>query len=389
MSNEEFSAVILAGGVGFRLRPLTTTRPKPLVPVGNHSMLDYAIDLVRHAGIKKIIVAVKYLGQQIRDHVTRRLEDNCYGDIEIYIPEIDPKDTADAVRRCAHLIDGPFVVSMADVVTNIHLEKFLDYHKRKDSFASITLKGVEQPLQFGVIMLDDNQRINLFLEKPIPQELYLTTLAFSQKQSSSLESNLVNTGMYAFKAELLDLLRSYSDLMDFGKHVFPYLLSEKYSIYGYIQDYYWIDCGTPEKYLWGNWDLLRQWAWPLVPPGKINDAKFTYIQEGITIETGAKIETHVALGTNVRIREGAIIKPLTVIGSSCQIGSKSIIEGSVCWENVTIGSNCKITKAILCDGATIEDNCTLEPGSIIGQNVIVSSGSTLQKGTILHPPEEK
>ncbi|MFX1537541.1 MAG: sugar phosphate nucleotidyltransferase [Promethearchaeota archaeon] len=387
MTNEEYTAIILAGGVGSRLRPLTTSRPKPLVPVGNYPMLDYAIDLVRYVGIKKIILAVRYLGQQIRDYVAQRIQENQYDDVEIHIPNIDPLDTADAVRKCVHLIDGPFLVSMADVVTNIDLKKFLDFHHKKDSFATISLKGVEQPLQFGVIMLDDDQRIDLFLEKPIPQELYLTTLAFSQRDTSSLEANLVNTGIYAFKPDLLDLLKSYSDLMDFGKHVFPYILTEKYPLYGFVDNYYWIDCGTPEKYLWANWDLLRRWAWPLLPPG--NEEKGSYIDKGVTIKDGAIIEANVAVGADVNIDEGARIKSLTVLGSSSHIGANTTIEGSVCWENVTIGSNCKITETVVCDGVTIEDNCILEPGTIVGQGLTVSSGSTLKQRTILHPSDEK
>ena len=226
----EWSAIVLAGGIGSRLRPLTSNIPKPLVPVANKPMIDYNLELLRNAGITgKIAIITRFMREEIIQYFK---ENDHFNDLDIVLPVFDPLDTADAVRKAAKYVDTEnFIVSMADIVTNIPLQDFMAFHTEKGGIASITLKDVAHPRAFGVIMLNQDSRILLFLEKPIPQELGLATLTFSKKETIRLQSNLVNTGIYAFKHEVLDILKSLDDLMDFGK---AHLLNTSQFVYKYV-----------------------------------------------------------------------------------------------------------------------------------------------------------
>ncbi|NHJ01393.1 MAG: NDP-sugar synthase [Candidatus Heimdallarchaeota archaeon] len=365
---EEWSAVVLAGGVGSRLSPLTTECPKPLVPVANKPMIDYNLELLERAGIRgKIVIITKYLEEEIRKYFDQI---DHFKELDIVIPHVDPLDTADAVRKAANYIDTDnFIVSMADIITNISLKDFMSFHQEKKGIASITLKDVPHPRAFGVIILNQNSQILLFLEKPHPQELGLATLTFSSKETIRLQSNLVNTGIYAFRHRVLEILDRLNDLMDFGKHVFPYLARE-YGIYGYARtDYYWMDAGNPQTYLYTNRDVLRRWSFPYFP-------KATWEENGIwwnggkpQVPSSSQIHPPAAIGQSLVIGNSAIISGLSVIGDNVNIGDNTSINGSVIWNDVEIGKNVSIDDTIICNNVLIPDNSILATGTVIGPNL--------------------
>ncbi|MFQ6125473.1 MAG: sugar phosphate nucleotidyltransferase [Candidatus Heimdallarchaeota archaeon] len=373
----QIRAIVLAGGTGKRLQPMTLTRPKPLLLVANYPMINFSLWSLKRAGIEDVILVVKYLGDQIREYIGDGKE---FG-LNIEIPDIDPQDTADAVRKTAYLLEGgeDFIVTMADLVTNIDLKTFITFHKNKGGIGSIALKNVPDPLQFGVIMLDDEQKIILFLEKPIPQELYVTSLTFSRRQSVYLHLNLINSGIYVFTHKLLDILDSNANLMDFGKHVFPYLLRENYDIFGFVlpDHTYWMDCGTPQKVLWANWDVVRRYAWPYLPKGEERDGSWW----GKNIELGksSQINAPVVIGNDVKIGEGVVISKHTTIADYCNIGNNSKINAAVLWNRVTIGTNTRCSKCVICENVTIGDNVEIE------ENVVVGAGSQVNNGTRIEP----
>ncbi|MFQ5821586.1 MAG: sugar phosphate nucleotidyltransferase [Candidatus Heimdallarchaeota archaeon] len=379
----QIRAVVLAGGEGLRLQPMTLTRPKPLLLVANYPMINYTLWSLKRAGIEDVVLVVKYLGNQIREYIG----DGEEFDLNIVIPDIDPQDTADAVRKAANLLeDGEdFIVTMADLVTNVELEAFLDFHINKGGIGSIALKNVPDPLQFGVIMLDDEQKIILFLEKPIPQELYVTTLTFSHRQPVYLHLNLINTGIYAFKHELLDILDSDANLMDFGAHVFPYLLRENYDIFGFVlPDYtYWMDCGSLQKVLWANWDVIRRYTWPYLPKGEERDGSWW----GKNIELGktARVSAPVVIGHEVKISEGVEISKHTTIADNCSIGNNSKINAAVLWNTVTIGTNTRCSKCIICANVTIGDNVVIEENVVVGEGSQVKNGARIEPNTLIAP----
>jgi len=373
-----WSAVVLAGGVGSRLAPLTTTKPKPLVPVGNRPMLDYNIQLLQNAGVSRIIVAVNYLGEQIREWLQNR-----YPALDIIVPDIKPLDTADAVRKCANFLDGPFLCTMADIITNISLSDLIQFHESRSAFTTVSLRHMDQPRQFGVIMLNSEQRILLFLEKPEPTDLYLTTLLFAQKETVHMHSNLVNTGMYAFEHEVIDLLENEIDLMDFGKHVFPFLARKKLKILGYVSNYYWMDCGRLDKYLWGNYDVARQWSWPYLPRGIQSNTGFW--GNNIQWLGDAVLLGPVVVGHNVVIGHKAELLPLTTIGNNCMIGERTLLEGCVIWDNTRIGHDCVLRRCVVCDEAIIGDGAALEELAVVGKGAQVAPGARIRGGRIIQP----
>ena len=353
----EWSAIILAGGKGKRLMPLTSEIPKPLVKVTNKPMIDYSIAHLIYADIKHIILALAYMGEDIKKHVKNTWTPDKLGDVELECEIHDSKGTADAYRLLTDNIDSENVaVSMADIVTSLPMRDFMEYHKEKNGIATISMKMVESHTsQYGVVLLDKNRKIYLFLEKPMPMELYLSSMA--QRTDLFLHTNIINTGIYCFKKEIGDILHE-TGLMDFGGEVFPYLLENKYELYGFVRDYYWMDAGNFQTYMWANWDLLRRYAWPISPNGEEYDGVYVIgtINSGkdITIEKPTCFGDCVKLHNNVKIRE------LTSIGNKVTIGEDAIIEKSVIWDNVKIGPGCYINESIICNDCTIGNNVVLE-----------------------------
>ncbi|MHA1668225.1 MAG: sugar phosphate nucleotidyltransferase [Candidatus Heimdallarchaeaceae archaeon] len=362
--NEIDCAVILAGGRGSRLRPLTSKRPKPLVPVTLTPMIDFAIKQITDAGITRIIFAVKYLGDQIREYLE---SSDKFSDLNISIPEIEPKGTADAVRQVSDLIDGNFVVSMADIVSDLSVSSMIDFFNTTGSYASISLKNIDFPTKkFGVILLDEEQNIEIFLEKPRPQEMLFTTLAFAYRSGSEFHQNLVNTGIYIFNHKILEILENFKDITDFGQDLFPYLLQEKFKLTGFVGDYYWMDCGNIRSYLWANWDILRGFIQNYTPVGKHEGG--VWKNENVVISTTAKIIPPVVLGNNVTISDGCTVGPFSVLGDNVLIEENSVIDHSVIWEKTVIEENSFIQKSVVCDNVRINKGSSIKNYTAVDNN---------------------
>jgi mannose-1-phosphate guanylyltransferase len=376
----EWTGIILAGGIGSRLRPITADRPKPLVPVVGKAMIIYAIDLLRYAGVKNIIIVLRHMDDQIRNF----LADKDFG-INIEIPHVNSLDTADAVRKVSDYIKTDYlVVSMADIITNIHMREYLDFKIAKGGIGSISLVSTDMPHQFGVIVLDENNRIHSFLEKPDSVELYYSSLISSE--NVHMYTNLINTGIYAFHREILDILNE-TTLMDFGKDVFPYLLENDYDLHGYIARYYWQDAGNPEYYKYTNWDLLRKWAWPIVPPGK-EVREYIWIGENSIIPNPENLQQYVAIGDKCRLGQNVHVESLSAIGNKVEIGQNTFIKESIVWDNVHIGANCKIFNSIICENVEIGDNVVLEPNVVIASNSKIKTGMRITAGRMFDPHSE-
>ncbi len=376
--SREWSAVVLAGGKGARLMPLTSQVPKPLVKVTNKPMIDYSIAHLIYADIKHIIVALAYQGENLKKYVENTWTSDKLGDVELECIIQESAGTADAYRLLTDSIDSKkVVVSMADIITNLPMRDFMNFHSEKGGISTISMKPVESHTsQYGVVLLDDNRKIYLFLEKPVPTELYLSSMA--QRTDLFLHTNVINTGIYAFNKNIEDILNE-TGLMDFGGEVFPYLLEHQYDLYGYVRDYYWMDCGNAQTYKWANWDLLRKYAWPITPNGEEYDGIFVMgiIDSGMDI----KIEKPAAFGEHVKLNNKVKIKGLTSIGSDVVIGEESVIEKSIIWDNVKIGSGCQISESIICNNCEIGDNVVLER-ALIAPDCKISSESQVRDKSV-------
>ncbi|MHA2007848.1 MAG: sugar phosphate nucleotidyltransferase [Promethearchaeota archaeon] len=380
----EWSAIILAGGKGKRLMPLTSLIPKPLIKVGNAPMVDYAIAHLIFADIKHIILALAYKGEVLKKYIERTWTPDRLGDVELECEIQESEGTADAYRLLSDRIDSEkVVVSMADIVTNLPMKEFMTFHSEKGGLATISMKTVESHIsQYGVVLLDKNRKIYLFLEKPAPMELYVSSM--SQRADLFLHTNIINTGIYCFKNEIGNILHD-TGLMDFGSEIFPYLLENNYDLYGFVKNYYWMDAGNSTTYLWVNWDLLRKYVWPILPNGVEYDG--VYVMGIINSGQNIIIEKPTCFGEFVKLENRVKIKELSSIGQDVSIGEDSMIEKSVIWDNNKIGAGCIITESIICNNCEIGDNVVLER-AIIAPNCKISNNSqirdqTLDLGTIV------
>ncbi|MFX1315453.1 MAG: sugar phosphate nucleotidyltransferase [Promethearchaeota archaeon] len=374
----DWSAIILAGGKGKRLMPLTALIPKPLVKVTNVPMVDYAIAHLIYADIKHITLALAYMGEDLKDYIENTWTPDRLGDVELECEVHDSKGTADAYRLLTDHIDSEnVVVSMADIVTNLPMKDFMKFHSEKEGLATISMKTVESHIsQYGVVLLDKNRKIYLFLEKPAPMELYLSSMA--QRTDLFLHTNIINTGIYCFNRKVGDILHE-TGLMDFGSEVFPFLLENQYDLYGFVKNYYWLDCGNNQTYMWANWDLLRQYAWPITPSGKEYDG--IYVMGVINSGQNIVIEKPTCFGEYVKLENRVKIKELTSIGNHVTIGEDTLIEKSVIWDDVKIGAGCIITESIICNNCEVGDNVILER-AIVAPNCKISNNYQLRDKTL-------
>ncbi|MFW9951285.1 MAG: sugar phosphate nucleotidyltransferase [Candidatus Thorarchaeota archaeon] len=371
---KEWSAIILAGGKGSRLMPMTSEIPKPLVKVTNKAMVDYSIAHLIYADIKHIILALAYKGQALKEYIEKTWTPDKLGDVELECVIQESKGTADAYRLLENLIDSErVVVSMADIVTNLPMREFMQFHSEKKGISTISMKTSESHTsQYGVVLLDENRKIYLFLEKPAPMELYLSSM--SQRTDLFLHTNVINTGIYCFNREIGAILQEIG-LIDFGSQVFPYLLENNYELYGFVKNYYWLDCGNAQTYKWANWDLLRKYSWPITPNGSEYDGIF--VMGIINSGQNVTIEKPSCFGENVELGNRVKVKALTSIGSNVKIGEDTIIEKSVIWENVRIGPGCNINESIICNDCSIGENVVLR-NAVIGPNCKISNNNQIR-----------
>ncbi len=366
-------AIILAGGKGTRLRPLTYVKPKPLIPLAGKPIIDYIIGWLRANGFRRFIVLAKYLGKQIKKH----FRDCTDVDVEI----LDSKDTADAVRLVSELIDTDhFLVSMGDVLCNAGFNEFYEEHTGLGGIATIALKEVDNPLHYGLVFIDSGRRIRLFVEKPLSIEIYALSMAHMHVSGESIYSNYVNTGFYMIRRDLLDILRRNPALMDWGKHVFPYLLENNYSVYAWImpRDTYWEDIGRIENYKKATWDMLSGIVKNFRPNGDLVGDR-VYIEEGA--EVAGEILPPVHIGADSVIEEGVVIGPYVSIGSGVRINRNTRISYSIVWDNTHISRDTYVHDTIIMDHVLVGDNTKII-SSIIGSNNNIGSGERLERSTI-------
>ncbi|NHJ26081.1 MAG: NDP-sugar synthase [Candidatus Lokiarchaeota archaeon] len=375
---KEWSAIILAGGKGSRLMPLTSEVPKPLVKVTNKPMVDYSIAHLIYADIKHIILALAYKGNELKEYIQKVWTQDKLGDVELECVIQESKGTADAYRLLLNRIDSEkIVVSMADIVTNLPMKEFMQFHTEKQGISTISMKTSESHTsQYGVVLLDNNRKIYLFLEKPAPMELYLSSMA--QRTDLFLHTNVINTGIYCFNKEIGEILHE-TNLMDFGGEVFPFLLENNYNLYGFVKNYYWLDCGNTRTYIWANWDLLRKYSWPITPNGEEYDNVF--VMGIINSGQNVLIEKPTCFGENVELKNRVQIKSLTSIGTNVKIGEDTIIGKSVIWDNVNIGPGCNINESIVCNNCEIGENVVLH-NAVIAPNCRISSNIQIRDKTL-------
>lgn len=341
--------LILAGGKGTRLRPLTLNVPKPIVPVANRPFLLYQLDLMKSAGIGEIILSLSYQPRKIED----LLKDGADFDLLVrYAVESAPLGTAGAFRNADAWIDGPTVVFNGDVLTSLDLPSVIETHRRTGSVATLVLTEVEDPTAYGLVECDESGRIRRFLEKPGMDEVTCRT---------------INAGVYVLEPEVLEHVprgQPYS----FERELFPSLLRADKPMYGVVSDQYWIDIGTPSKYLEVHRDILMgRFRSPGIPKGA---------PPGMFRAAGARVDASSIIEAGVTIGEGARIES-SVIGTNCKIDCDVQIVDSVIWSGNTIDREAQIESSILGRGCYVGHAATLRPGTILGGKSVLTDYSSV------------
>lgn len=349
-------AVIMAGGEGTRLRPLTCNRPKPMVPIVNKPVMEHIIELLKKHKLVDIAVTLQYLPEMIKDYFGDGSE---YGVNLKYYIEDTPMGTAGSVKNAEEFLDDTFIVISGDALTDIDLEKAIEYHFSKGSEATLILKKVDIPLEYGVVVTDEEGRITRFLEKPSWGEVF---------------SDTVNTGIYILSPEVLKYFNK-NEKFDFSKDLFPILLKEKKPMYGYITEEYWCDIGDLRAYSQANMDVLDRKVKVGIPGNEIKEK--VWLGEGAVIEDNVKIEAPCLIGAYTKIKKDSTIESYSVFGEHNIIGERCGIKRSIIWKNNVFEKNVQLRGTVICNKVNIKENvstfedCVIGDDTLIGENAII------------------
>ena len=351
-------AVVMAGGEGTRLRPLTQNRPKPLVPVVGKPIAQHIIEHLKRAGVTDVVVTLYYLAEEIQKYFG---DGSDYGLNIIYSIEDTPLGTAGSVKKAEkYLEDDTFVIVSGDALTDLDIGKALQFHRDKKSEATLILQHVPNPLEFGVVMTEDDGRIRRFLEKPSWGEVF---------------SDTVNTGMYVIEPSVFKLMepgRSY----DWSQDIFPRMLAEQRALMGYIMEEYWTDVGSLEQYRQAQYEMLNGLT-KLPIAGRVERGNI-YVGAGTEIDPAAIITGPVSIGTNCRIKAGVTIAPDTVIGDNCIIEEEACLEKAILWDSVYVGRGATLDACTVCHHCTIKDNVSIQEGAVVGDRCHIEAGATIR-----------
>ncbi|MFL5963353.1 MAG: sugar phosphate nucleotidyltransferase [Gaiellaceae bacterium] len=360
-------AVVMAGGEGTRLRPLTSNQPKPMVPIVGKPCMEHIIELLRDHGFEDIVITVAFLPQAIRSY---------FGDGESlgvnieYSVEESPLGTAGSVRLASDRLDDTFLVISGDALCDIDLSGIVAAHREKGADVTIGLKSVENPLEFGIVVTDEDGRVERFLEKPSWGQVF---------------SDTINTGIYVLEPEVLRHIPTDRPF-DFSKELFPLLLEMGRPIYGHVCEGYWQDIGNLDQYRQANFDALDEKVRLNVPGLKIRGD--VWIGEGVEIDDVEGVEGPAFIGNYCTISPESSVGPYTVLGPATTLRERSRVSRSV------IDASCYIGRSAVIEGAILGRNCDVRPharvheGVAIGDQVTLGDQSAVFPGVRIYPYKE-
>ncbi|AFZ51416.1 mannose-1-phosphate guanyltransferase [Dactylococcopsis salina] len=361
-------AVLMAGGSGTRLRPLTCDLPKPMVPVLNRPMAEHIINLLKRHDIREIIATLHYLPDVMRDYFGDGSE---FGvQMKYAVEEDQPLGTAGCVKNVEELLDDTFLVISGDSMTDFDLSAAIEFHKQKQSKATLVLARVPNPVEFGVVITDQDHQIKRFLEKPSSSEIF---------------SDTVNTGTYILEPEVLRYLPDQEEC-DFSKDLFPLLLEKGEPMYGYVSEEYWCDVGHLEAYRESQYDALHgkvkiDFAYEEQSPG-------IWIGENSSIDPSANIEAPVLIGNNCRIGARVNIEAGTVIGDNVTIGAEADLKSPIIWNGVIIGEQAHIWACSISRGVRVDRRAHIQEGVTLGALCTVGEEAQISQGVRVWPSKQ-
>jgi NDP-sugar pyrophosphorylase family protein len=337
-------ALILAGGQGTRLRPLTINTPKPILPIANRPFLLYQIERLRETGITDIILALNYKPAKIEEILG---DGSTFGVKIRYLVEPSPLGTAGAYRFASDFINQTTIVLNGDILTDLDISAAVEKHKNRRAAATIVLTKVENPLAYGLVETTEDGRIKRFLEKPNPEEL------------AKIKLDTINAGTYILEPKVLDLIPK-GENYSFEYGVFPALLNRREEFFGYLpNDTYWLDIGTPQRYLQAHHDLLA---------GKVRDFKEKTNFDTISLTENVEIDGKSIIAEDCVIKFGAKIIN-SVLGRGVFVEENAVIKNSVILSNTKISTSVSISDSIIGNECNIGSHCIVRAGTVLGDMI--------------------
>lgn len=357
-------AIVLVGGEGLRLRPLTCNLPKPMVPVVNRPFLEHMVENIKKHRIREIILAICYLPDRIRSYFR---DGSDFGVKLTYAVEKTPLGTGGAVKNAEQFLDDTFIVFNGDIFTDLDLTDMVKFHRKNKAKATIALTPVEDPTAYGVVEIDGQSSVKRFIEKPSWERV---------------TSNLINAGTYVLEPEVLKLIPSGTHCM-IERGLFPDLVEQGVPFFGYRSYAYWIDTGKPADYQRLHHDILMGKAVSRFPGKSVADD--VWVEGGCAIHPSTKLIGPIVIGKECIIEQNAQISGPSVLGKGCIIGQESVVDEAILWENVKLGRNVTIRNSVICNNSTIENGASIADGSIIGDNLVIGSCNKLERGIKVWP----
>jgi mannose-1-phosphate guanylyltransferase len=356
-------AVILVGGEGTRLRPLTSRQPKPVITLVDRPFLTYMLEWLRGHGVDEVILSCGFAPTKVE----AALGDGSALGLRLrYVTEPEPRGTAGALKFAEDLLDERFLMLNGDVLSDIDVGAQVRLHERTGAVGTLGLVGVEDPSAYGLVLLDDGGAVTGFLEKPTPDQLV------------GVERPLISAGIYVLQRSVLDLIPPDRNV-SIEREVWPRLVGA--GLYGApVEGPYWIDIGTPAAYLQGTFDILD---------GRVRTGVLARLSDGLSVAEDVRCDGRIVapamVGPGCAIEAGASVGAHTVLGPGVTVGAGSRIERSVVLDGGRIGAGCVVTDSIVAPGATVDDGAVLRDGAMLGEGAVVGAGNVLAAGVKVQP----
>jgi NDP-sugar pyrophosphorylase family protein len=352
-------AMVLAAGLGTRLRPLTDLISKPMIPIANKPVMEHIIELLVEHDFDEVVCNLHWYPEAIKDY----FGDGSKYNIKItysYEPEL--LGTAGGVKKVEAFFEGQtFLILSGDALTDIDLTELMDFHRKKGGICTLVLTEVDDPSQYGVVIIDDESRITGFQEKPLMGEA---------------KSSLANSGIYVFEPDIFNHI-PYGSFYDFGRDLYPKLLKAGIAYYGYKHDRYWNDVGSLDQYQQGNFDALEGKVKLNIPGMQINEG--IWIGKNCRIEEDVVMIPPLVIGNNCTIKKGAKLYGPIIIGDNTIIDERAIMYRGIKWGSGYIGKDASLI------GAIIGYDTKIKSGASILEKAVIGSKSVIEDGIIIHP----
>jgi len=354
----------MAGGEGTRLRPLTSNQPKPMLPMANRPMMEHVVNLLRQHGFEDIVVTVAFMANAIRSYFG---DGSDFGVRMVYATEETPLGTAGSVRNAMDELDERFVVISGDVLTDLDLTSLVDYHASKGALATIALKAVEDPLEFGIVITREDGSIDRFLEKPTWGQVF---------------SDTINTGIYVLEPAVFDYIAPGRSV-DFSEEVFPAVLEQGKPIYGYVAEGYWEDVGTLDAYLRAHTDILDEKV--AVQIGGFPLRPGVWLGKGAEVAPSADVRGPAIIGDNCHVGEHAVLGEYCVIGANVRIGDNASFERTVVHDHAFLGPGVRLDGCVLGRSCDLRQGARCEEGVVLGDETFVGAHAVIKSGVKVYP----